>query len=241
MSCVVYTCHNVTPLKSGQEERGTISLNLFLLQLRWLQSLGIQFISMYELHSWLQGQNSIPKRAAVLTFDDAYESIIQHVFPHLKQQNIPITIFVIAGFLGIESNLYRRRGGKAHRHLNHEQIISLLQSGLVEVGAHGYHHLNLTRVNKDKLWQEVQEAKYILEDRLNREVPYFAYPYGGTTEAVIQKVKEAGYRLAFTTRKKKLTSKNIDRLRIPRVNWSRRATRFKLGKYFLIPWVRSAG
>ena len=241
MSCVVYTCHNVVPLAPGKEERGTVDLNTFLNQLRWLKRLGVRFIPMSDLQAWLQGKKKIPKRSAVLTFDDALISIADHVFPYLKQQAIPITIFVIAGLIGRESNFSTHRSAPRRRHLDLEQLQTLLKTGLVEIGSHGYHHLNLTKVGADELWQELRYAKDQLEESLDVAVPCFAYPWGNTTEAVTLMVKEAGYQLAFTTRKKKLTSTNIDLLRIPRVTWSRRATLFKLSKYYLIPWVRSAG
>jgi peptidoglycan/xylan/chitin deacetylase (PgdA/CDA1 family) len=241
MSCVVYTCHNVVPLDSGKEERGTIDLNVFSRQLRWLKRLGVRFIPMKDLRAWLQGRKSIPKRAAVLTFDDALISISEHVFPYLKQHAIPITIFVVAGLIGGESNFSKHRPASICRHLDLEQLKKLIESGLVEVGAHGYHHLDLTAIDGDQLWRELRLAKDALEASLGVEVSYFAYPWGNTTKAVARNVKEAGYQLAFTTQKKKLASKNIDLFRIPRVNWGRRATLFKLSKYYLIPWVRSAG
>jgi peptidoglycan/xylan/chitin deacetylase (PgdA/CDA1 family) len=202
---------------------------------------------MRDLRSWLLGKKKIPKRSAVLTFDDALISIAEHVFPYLKQQALPITIFVIAGLIGRESRFSIHPSAPRRRHLDLAQLKMLLNSGLVEIGAHGYHHVNLTKVGSDKLRQELHhakdllDAKDLLEESLDVEVPYLAYPWGNTTESVTQLVKEAGYQLAFTTQKKKLTSNNIDLLRIPRVNWSRGATLFKLSKYYLIPWVRSAG
>jgi len=241
MSCVIYTCHNVIPLAAGKEERGTVDLNTFLHQLRWLKRLGVRFIPMRDLQAWLQGQKGIPRRSAVLTFDDALISIAEHVFPYLKQQAIPITIFVIAGLIGRESHYSTHPSAPRRRHLDHAQLKMMLNTGLVEIGAHGYHHVNLTKVDNDKLRQELHYAKDLLEESFEVKVYYFAYPWGNTNAAVTQKVKEAGYQLAFTTQKKKLTSKNIDRLCIPRVNWSRRATLFKLSKYYLIPWVRSVG
>jgi peptidoglycan/xylan/chitin deacetylase (PgdA/CDA1 family) len=241
MSCVVFTCHNVVPLAAGQEERGTVDLNTFLHQLRWLKRLGVRFIPMRDLWAWLQGQKKIPKRSAVLTFDDALVSIADHVFPYLKQQAIPITIFVIAGLIGRESHFSTHPSAAGRRHLDLAQLKMLLTTGLVEIGAHGYHHVNLTQIGGDQLRQEINHAKDLLEKSLGMEVPYLAYPWGSTTEATTQLVKEAGYQLAFTTQKKKLSSNNIDLLRIPRVAWSRRATLFKLSKYYLIPWVRSAG
>ncbi len=241
MSCVIYTCHNVVPLAAGKEERGTVDLNTFLHQLRWLKRLGVRFIPMSDLRAWLLGQKKIPKRSAVLTFDDALISIAEHVFPYLKQQAIPITIFVIAGLIGRESHFSTHPSAPRRRHLDLAQLKMLLNTGLVEIGAHGYHHVNLTQVGGDKLRQELHHAKNLLEESLEVEVSYLAYPWGNTTEAVTQLVKAAGYQLAFTTQKKKLASNNIDLLRIPRVTWSRRATLFKLSKYYLIPWVRSAG
>jgi peptidoglycan/xylan/chitin deacetylase (PgdA/CDA1 family) len=241
MSCVVYTCHNVVPLAAGKEERGTVDLNIFLHQLRWLKRFGVRFIPMRDLHAWLLGQKNIPKRSAVLTFDDALASIVDHVFVPLKQQAIPFTVFVIAGLTGRESHFSKHSSAPARRHLDLSQLKMMIDSGLVEIGAHGYHHVNFTKIAGDKLHQEIHLAKDLLEEWLAVKVPYLAYPWGNTTDTVTQMAKEAGYQLAFTTRKKKLTSNKIDCLRIPRVTWSRRATVFKLAKYYLIPWVRSAG
>ena len=241
MSCVVFTCHNVVPLAAGQEERGTVDLNTFLHQLSWLKRFGVRFIPMRDLRAWLHGQKKIPKRSAVLTFDDALISIAEFVFPYLKQQAIPITIFVIAGLIGRRSRFSNHPAAPERLHLDLAQLRMLLNTGLVEIGAHGYHHVNLTKVGGDQLRQELHQAKDLLEESLGVEVPYLAYPWGNTAESVTLLVKEAGYQLAFTTQKKKIASNNIDLLRIPRVTWSRRATLFKLSKYYLIPWVRSAG
>ena len=239
MNCVIYTCHNIVPLAAGLEERGTIDLNAFLHQLRWLRRLGVRFIPMSDLWAWLEGKKKIPKRSAVLTFDDGLISIAEYVFPYLKQQAIPITIFVVAGLIGSESRFSTKAASPKRRHLDLAHLKMLLDTGLVEIGAHGYHHVNLTQADSETLRRELQHAKVLLEKSLGIAVPYFAYPWGNTTEAATQLLKEAGYRLAFTTRNKKLTSKNVDRLHIPRVSWGRRATVFKLAKYYLIPWLRS--
>jgi len=241
MSCVVYTCHNVTALSSGQEQRGTIDIQAFVHQLQWLQRLGIRFIPMKELRAWLVDQKTIPRRAAVLTFDDAYASIYEHVFPVLKQRAIPFTVFVIAGLIGGTSNFYADRGGQKRRHLDRGQLKSLIDSGLVEVGAHGYRHLDLTRTRGADLAKELGFAKDVLEKSLNVAVPYLAYPYGSTTRAVRQKAREAGYQLGFTTRKLKLASADVDLMALPRVNWGRRSNLLNLYKYYLLPWIRSAG
>jgi peptidoglycan/xylan/chitin deacetylase (PgdA/CDA1 family) len=194
---------------------------------------------MKDMSGWLDGRLQIPSRSAVLTFDDALVSVAEHVFPYLKQQSIPITLFVIAGLIGHESQFSTHLSTPRRRHLDLAQLKLLLSTGLVEIGAHGYRHLNLTRIDRSQLRREIYDAKKLLEDALAVDVPYFAYPWGNTSPAVTETVRAAGYRLAFSTRKKKLTRTDIDRFRIPRVNWGRRSTAFKLVKYFLIPWVRT--
>lgn len=175
----------------------------------------------------------------MLTFHDALVSIAKPVFPHLKQQAIPLTVFVIAGLIGRNSRFSNRPSAPERRHLDLTQLKMMIDTGLVEISAHGYRHLNFANTGGDELHREVFLAKDLLEDALCAAVDYLAYPWGNTTDHVSQLAKDAGYQLAFTTRKRKLASTDIDRLRIPRVTWSRRATVFKLAKYYL-PWVRTA-
>ena len=203
MTCVIYTCHNVVPLAPGAEERGTVDLNAFKYQIGWLRRLGVRFISMNDLSGWLAGSRQIPKRSAVLTFDDALVSVAEHAFPYLKQQSIPITIFVIASLIGRESHFSTHASTPRRRHLDLAQLRLLISTGLVEIGAHGYRHLNLIRIDPSELRREIFDAKKFLEDALAVNIPYFAYPWGSTSAVVTETVKAAGYRLAFCTRKKK--------------------------------------
>jgi peptidoglycan/xylan/chitin deacetylase (PgdA/CDA1 family) len=241
MSCLIYTCHRIAPLPPGTEEPGTAPLAAFVRQLKWLKRLGVEFIRMSDLLAWLEGRRTIPRRSAVLTFDDAYASVAEFAFPILKAENIPFTIFVVAGLIGCESNLYEHRGGKTQRHLDLDELKMLINSGLVEIGAHGYHHLDVTNIGKGQLREELKGAKAYLEDQLDLQVLYFAYPFGKTSDVVSEEVKHCGYKLAFTTRKMKVISGRVDFMQLPRVNWSRRATLFKLYKYFLIPFQGARG
>jgi peptidoglycan/xylan/chitin deacetylase (PgdA/CDA1 family) len=238
MTCVIYTCHNVVPLAPTEEQRGTVDLNVFKHQIGWLKRLGVRFVSMTDLTRWLEGTRPIPARSAVLTFDDALVSVAEHAFPYLKQHAIPITIFVIAGLIGRESHFSTHTSTPRRRHLDLAQLKLLLGTGLVEIGAHGYRHRNLTRIDHSELRREIYDAKKLLENALAVDVPYFAYPWGNSSPGVAATVKAAGYRLAFSTRKKKLIRTDIDPFRIPRVNWGRRSTTFKLVKYYLLPGFR---
>lgn len=235
MACVVYMVHNVAPLARRATEPGTIDATVFTRQLAWLRRVGVSFVRMRDLLAWLKGTHELPRRAAVLTFDDAYASVAEHAFPILERGRTPCAIFVIAGLIGRTSNLYGHRGGKPLRHLDTSELKALLGSGLVEIGSHGYTHSNLASAPSDELAIEVIEAKQLLERTLDIAVPYFAYPGGAASDEVVSYVKGAGYACAFGTQKGKLRRRTADLWHLPRVAWGRRSSLFKLCKHFLLP------
>jgi peptidoglycan/xylan/chitin deacetylase (PgdA/CDA1 family) len=241
MDCVIYACHHLALLAPKVEEPGTLRLQSFSRQLQWLKRMGVHFISLRNLAGWLDGKQTVPERSAVLTFDDAYSSVAEHGFPILQQHDIPFCVFVIAGLIGKESTLYAHRGGSPRRHLDTEELRSLIDTGLVEIGVHGYEHRDLTTCDAAQRVREIAEAKQALEDIFQQEMPYFAYPFGRADDAVAEHVQQSGYRLALTTQKRKLISASVDRWRLPRVNWGRRSSVFKLTKYYLWKTYRSAG
>jgi peptidoglycan/xylan/chitin deacetylase (PgdA/CDA1 family) len=241
MNCVIYVCHHLAPSAPQSEEPGTLRLQTFSRQLWWMKRMGVNFISLRDLAGWLDGQQTLAKRCAVLTFDDAYSSVAEYGYPILRHSGIPFGVFVIAGLMGKESNLYVHRGGSPRRHLDSEALKSLVDSGLVEIGVHGYDHRNLTTCDGAQRLREIKEAKQALEDIFEQEVPYFAYPFGRTDGAAAEQVRQSGYRLALTTQKRKLISAEVDRWRLPRVNWGRRANIFKLTKYYFWKGYRRAG
>lgn len=69
-------------------------------QLEVLSQVG-QVVSLRELVSSLQ-ERRVPKRAAVLTFDDGYADVLHHAKPLLESYRTPATVFVTTGSLGRE-------------------------------------------------------------------------------------------------------------------------------------------
>ena len=70
------------------------------------------------------------------------------------------------------------------------------------IGSHGHSHHSLADLDMQSQQRELVVSKRILEERLGREVPAIAYPFGWTgtyTQATKMLVQKAGYRVAFAS------------------------------------------
>src|ERR1039458_6201328 len=66
---------------------------LFKKCVRWLLKNKYTFISTDDLVEILEKRKTCPKKAALITLDDAYKNNMANVIPVAKEYNIPITIF----------------------------------------------------------------------------------------------------------------------------------------------------
>jgi len=73
------------------------------------------------------------------------------------------------------------------------------QSEFIGFGAHTRTHPSLVRSFSDRLIDEVRGSKEDLENRLGKQVHWFAYPYGDFNDRVVDTVKAAGYTGAVST------------------------------------------
>ena len=77
-------------------------------------------------------------------------------------------------------------------------------------------HADFSNLSADKLEAEILDSKKILEKKLGVKIEYFAYPKGAYNQAVIDTVKKAGYKMAFTMDDSQIIT-TTDKLKIPRV------------------------
>ncbi len=78
-----------------------------------------------------------------------------------------------------------------------EQIGDMRKAGIA-FGGHGADHFVLTRVSPEVVESEVRTSFSTIDTRLGEPARSFAYPGGGWRAQVVDRVKCAGYRLAFT-------------------------------------------
>lgn len=86
--------------------------------------------------------------------------------------------------------------------LTWDEIALLHKHPLVTIGAHTQNHLSLAHLSAEDAWQEIEQGKVILEQRLNCTIDHFAYPFGTPAEAGMREFMLAKkvFKTAVTTR-----------------------------------------
>lgn len=91
---------------------------------------------------------------------------------------------------------------QARSHLSSSELLSLVQGGLIDIGAHTVSHPVLSTLPEHEQQQEIQESKRKLEDILHSTVDSFSYPFGQPidyTQKTVSIVKESGFSCACST------------------------------------------
>jgi peptidoglycan/xylan/chitin deacetylase (PgdA/CDA1 family) len=172
----------------------TVTPQAFEAQMAYLAKAGYAVVPLARLAGFLEGRESLPPKAVVITIDDGYRSMYDVAFPILRKHRFPATVFLYSDFVGVPDAL------------TWAQMRELIASGLVEVQPHSKTHTNLTVRQKDE-----SEARY--RERTRREVDgpvdairtqlglathAFAFPYGDVNDAVMSELRAKGIKLGVT-------------------------------------------
>lgn len=181
--------HHVLPAGEAKT-MGVASLNVdngvFRQQMDFLVGKGYQTLSLSEMMSMLSS-GSLPNKAVVLTFDDAYRDFYTNVFPILKEKNLKATVFVISQYIG------------GDKYMLWPQVSEAASSGLVTIGNHTLNHPWLSKLDNAGAINQIVSANNILQQNSGQPVNVFAYPYGNSNDYVKEILKENNFSAAVTT------------------------------------------
>ncbi len=82
------------------------------------------------------------------------------------------------------------------RCLTSEELGSLTEGGLIDIGAHGISHTDLSMLSPTQYESEIKTSKEHLERILGKHVRCFSYPNGICTQEIKATVKKANYHYA---------------------------------------------
>ena len=182
--------HSVMPHHPGQTaEQRVLSVDdsVFVAQMRYLVDGGYHVVSFAALVDALEGRDTLPSRAVVITFDDGWANQYRHALPILRRFGLTATFFVFTTPIGKDSKL-----------MTWEQLRELQDSGMT-IGSHTRTHPVLPDYHA-ALHNEVAMSREDIREHLGRAPDFFAYPFGEWDSLSAAWAQKAGYRAARTYR-----------------------------------------
>lgn len=121
-----------------------------------------------------------------ICFDDAFLGLYENI-GFLKDQKIPIHLFVISSYLGREN------------YINEKQLLELKNLDVVKISSHTHTHKDLNCIDENEIKRELKESKSILENLLSISVTSLCYPQGKFSEKTIRIAKSIGYKIQYSS------------------------------------------
>ena len=140
-----------------------------------LQDQGYTFISLTDAHEHIKHDFIRTYKYAVLTADDGWASL-KNILPWLSEQRIPIMLFINGKYLDGKSY----RDNPKEQYLTKEELFALT-SPLIEIGSHGWIHLDASKISADEFKQIIEQNIKLLQTH-PRYVPFHAYTWGRYTK-----------------------------------------------------------
>ncbi len=170
----------------------TISTRAFGKQIEWLRG-RFDLVSLTEAQERVaSGRNRTP--TVCITFDDGYADNMRFALPLLLRQQIPFTYFVSTDYvLGGSPFPHDVAAGRPWAPNTLAQLRELAAAG-VDIGGHTRGHVDLGgMLTADKLFDEIAGCKRELEQVIDTDVRFFAFPYG-----LHGNLSSAAFRVALT-------------------------------------------
>lgn len=171
--------------------------------LRWLKSWRMTSLTFKELTEFWHGQRPMtefPRKPVILTFDDGYRDTLTNAMPLLEKYGFRASVFLLAD-TSVTSNIWdtSREPDEPRSELLSPEERRKLNSDVIEIGAHGLDHLDLTTVNDETALTVMKETRERLAREFGFEPQAYAFTYGRRRDSFSDLTRRAGYEFAVNT------------------------------------------
>jgi len=135
--------------------------------------------------------------SAAVTFDDAFEDVIDRTLPVLARYAIPATIFVPTGYIGAPPGWARVQAHRGAARVASVDVLKNVDRRLVRLGSHTVTHPRLASLDPTRLRVELAASKQTLEGLTGECVRSVALPYGSCSPEVVAVARRTGYERVF--------------------------------------------
>jgi peptidoglycan/xylan/chitin deacetylase (PgdA/CDA1 family) len=168
-------------------------------QMQYLAKNGYHTVLVTELTDFIKGDQILPAKSVVITFDDGYLDNYKYAFPILKKYGFTATVFLVADYIGKTNEFdVAKKLEPVNRLLGWNEIDQMSRYGIT-FGAHTLNHTSLTDITLPEARYEIENCKLVLEEHLKTPTEAFAYPYGHYNSQLEEIVRESGYTIAVTS------------------------------------------
>jgi peptidoglycan/xylan/chitin deacetylase (PgdA/CDA1 family) len=192
-----------------------------------LKQAGYDTIGFDDLYAYIEGKENLSNKDVVITFDDGYRTCGYLAAPILRKYGFRATIFIITNKLSQPDDALNTTTFSIQ--FLHADELPLF----ADVFDYASHTDNMHNDYKGQPMLISEPPSKILNDlELSRQklnnTTALAYPFGKYSDETITLLKQAGFRMAFTTQPK-IVEPGIDPYKIPRfeINEPITDTRFK--------------
>ena len=166
----------------------SVSPSRFAEQVRWLASGNVAVVSVPELLA-------LPSSSAAVavTFDDGFVNFATVAWPRLRDEGLPVTLFVPTRYVG-KTNRWAATPGGAMPELpllDWDALGRLAEEG-VTLGAHTRTHADLRALDSRRLSEEIPGSFDDIERATGKRPEGFAYPYGYLNARVVAAARATG-------------------------------------------------
>ena len=190
----VFVLHRVLP---GEATEYIISPDRLEKLVRELNRRGFKPISLAQLDAALRDRGPLPRKPAMITFDDAYLDMYVHALPVLRKHGWPAVFFAPTGKItDPPAGRVVWGDGPDPQAMQWPELIALKKAGM-EIGSHAGTHINLAKALPETVRAELETSRSAIAERLGVAPVALAYPGGRQNREVRRAAAEAGYRLAF--------------------------------------------
>jgi peptidoglycan/xylan/chitin deacetylase (PgdA/CDA1 family) len=130
-----------------------------------------------------------------ITFDDGYRSILERAAPILERYGFSATVFVPTAWLG-DRNRWDGEDLAELDLMTGAELVELASRGF-EIASHGHRHIDMAAQSIEAVREDVEASVARIEELLGRRPRHLSYPYGRSSQAARDVVRDCGFAEAF--------------------------------------------
>lgn len=213
-------CYHDIPARLSEDKYGVDIFSLTK-QLEFIRDYGCHFVSAEDIIKASKGEKKLPDKAVLLTFDDAYKSFYESVFPLLKLYGYPCVLAVVSSWIDNPPDDPEYK----HGFMTWEQIKELSESGFVEIASHSYDLHKAFQCNPQgntapaiitriydpaassyesegayakRLYNDFEMSRKVIWEKTGKYPKVFVWPFGRYTGIAIEEAQKAGFEMMLT-------------------------------------------